>query len=87
MPPSLFFPFQIRNLEECLLNTKCEYQQRQAPLNKVIVELEAELREVRSQVERQVEINKNLLCVKIKLEAEINNYQRLIQGMSPDADG
>lgn len=46
--------------------------------------LEAELREVRSQVERQVEINKNLLCVKMKLEAEINNYQRLIQGLSPD---
>lgn len=77
-------PFQIRNLEESLLNTKCEHQQHQAPLNKLILDLEAELREVRSQVERQVEINKNLLCVKMKLEAEIDNYQRLIQGMSPD---
>lgn len=74
------FPSQIKNLEEGLLNTKYEYQQRQAPLNKMILALEAELREVRSQVERQVEINKNLLCVKMKLEAEINNYQRLIQG-------
>lgn len=50
------------------------------------MELEAELREVRSQVERQVEVNKNLLCVKMKLEAEINHYQRLIQGMSPEAE-
>ena len=82
------FPrFQIRNLEEGLLNTKHEYQQHQAPLNKMIVDLEAELREVRSQVERQVEINKNLLYVKMKLEAEINNYHRLIQGMSPDNEG
>lgn len=53
----------------------------------MIVDLEAELREVRSQVERQVEINKNLLYVKMKLEAEINNYHRLIQGMSPDNEG
>lgn len=50
----------------------------------MILDLEAELKEVRLQVERQVEINKNLLCVKMKLEAEIDNYQRLIQGMSPD---
>uniref|UniRef100_H3CSB4 IF rod domain-containing protein n=1 Tax=Tetraodon nigroviridis TaxID=99883 RepID=H3CSB4_TETNG len=70
----------IKNLEESLLSTKYEYQQRHSPLNKKILGLEAELREVRSQVERQVEINKNLLCVKMKLEAEINNYQRLIHG-------
>lgn len=41
---------------------------------------------MRSQVERQVEINKNLLCVKMKLEAEINNYQQLIQGMASDIE-
>lgn len=66
------------------MNAKCEYQQHQAPLNKVLLDLEAELRKVRSQVERQVEINKNLLCVKMKLEAEINNYQLLIHGMTAD---
>uniref|UniRef100_A0A674P1B1 Keratin, type I cytoskeletal 18-like n=2 Tax=Takifugu rubripes TaxID=31033 RepID=A0A674P1B1_TAKRU len=74
----------IRNLEESLLNAKCEYQQHQAPLNKMLLDLESELRKVRSQVERQVEINKNLLCVKMKLEAEINNYQLLIHGMTAD---
>ncbi|TWW63971.1 keratin, type I cytoskeletal 18-like isoform X1 [Takifugu flavidus] len=74
----------IRNLEESLLNAKCEYQQHQAPLNKMLLDLESELRKVRSQVERQVETNKNLLCVKMKLEAEINNYQLLIHGMTVD---
>lgn len=78
--------FKIRNLEETLMNTKVEYGQRLAPLNKVILELEAELREVRSQVERHVETNNNLLCVKMKLEAEIDNYQRLIHGMTADTE-
>lgn len=68
------------------MSTKMEYSQRQAPLNQVILDLEAELRKVRSQVEHHVETNKNLLCVKMKLEAEINNYQRLIQGMTADTD-
>lgn len=63
-----------------------EYSQRLAPLNKAIRNLEAELREVRLQVERHVETNNNLLCVKMKLEAEIANYQRLIQGMTADSD-
>lgn len=78
--------FKIRNLEEALMNTKVEYGQRLGPLNKVILELEAELREVRSQVERHVETNNNLLCVKMKLEAEIDNYQRLIHGMTADTE-
>lgn len=69
-----------------MLTIRREYQQHQSPLNKVILDLEAELREVRSQVGRQVEINKNLLCVKMKLEAEIDNYQQLIQGMASDSE-
>lgn len=57
-----------------------------APLNKLIVELQAELKEVRCQVERHVETNNNLLCVKMRLEAEIHNYQRLISGMTADVE-
>ncbi|XP_008303134.1 keratin, type I cytoskeletal 18 isoform X2 [Stegastes partitus] len=76
----------IRNLEETLRSTKAEYGHRLAPLNQVILDLESELKEVRSQVEQQVETNKNLLCVKMKLEAEINNYQQLIYGMTADTD-
>lgn len=78
--------FQIHNLEGTIMSTKMEYSQRQAPLNQVILDLETELRKVRSQVERHVETNKHLLCVKMKLEAEINHYQWLIQGMTADTD-
>lgn len=66
--------------------TKLEYGQRLAPLNKMILNLEAELKEVRSQVEQQVEVNKDLLCVKMKLESEINNYQQLMPPMINDGD-
>ncbi|XP_041822071.1 keratin, type I cytoskeletal 18 isoform X2 [Chelmon rostratus] len=76
----------IHNLEETLRSTKVEYGQRLTPLNKAILDLEAELKEVRSQVEQHVETNNNLLCVKMKLEAEIGNYQQLIHGMTTDAE-
>ncbi|XP_042260582.1 keratin, type I cytoskeletal 18-like isoform X2 [Thunnus maccoyii] len=76
----------IHNLEETLRMTKVEYGQRLSQLNKVILNLEAELKEVRSQVEQQVDVNKDLLCVKMKLEAEINNYQQLMPAMTTDGD-
>lgn len=78
--------FQIYNLEETLRGTQVEYGQRLAPLNKLIRDLEKELKAVRSQVEHLVENNKNLLCVKMKLEAEIENYRKLIQGMTADTE-
>lgn len=83
---SLSFPFKVHNLEETLQGSKHEYGQRLAPLNKLILELQAELKEVRSQVARHVETNNNLLCVKMKLEAEIQNYQGLIQGMTAEPE-
>lgn len=79
-------PFQIYHLEETLKNTKVDNGQRLAPLNQVILDLEQELRKVRAQVEHQVETNNNLVCVKMKLEAEIDHYQQLIQGMTADPE-
>ncbi|XP_065808241.1 keratin, type I cytoskeletal 18-like isoform X2 [Labrus bergylta] len=76
----------INNLEETLQSTKVEYGQRLGPLNKMILDLEKELKEVRAEVERLVETNKNLLCVKMKLEAEIDNYQQLIHGMTVEPE-
>lgn len=76
--------FQIDCLEENLICTKMENGQRLVPLNKLIKTLEAELRETRSKVERQAAMNHNLVCVKLKLETEINNYQRLIHDMAPE---
>ncbi|XP_034720042.1 keratin, type I cytoskeletal 18-like [Etheostoma cragini] len=77
---------KIHGLEEALRSTKVEYGQRLSPLNQLILNLQAELKEVRARVERHVEDNNNLLCVKMKLEAEINNYQRLMQDMTPDPE-
>ncbi|CAJ1087598.1 keratin%2C type I cytoskeletal 18-like [Xyrichtys novacula] len=74
------------NLEETLKASKIEYGQRLAPLNKLIMDLQRELKEVRAEVERLVENNKNLLCVKMKLEAEIDNYQQLILGMTAEPE-
>uniref|UniRef100_A0A3Q3ED98 IF rod domain-containing protein n=1 Tax=Labrus bergylta TaxID=56723 RepID=A0A3Q3ED98_9LABR len=71
---------------ETLQSTKVEYGQRLGPLNKMILDLEKELKEVRAEVERLVETNKNLLCVKMKLEAEIDNYQQLIHGMTVEPE-
>ncbi|XP_075951078.1 keratin, type I cytoskeletal 18-like [Anarhichas minor] len=80
------FQSKIHNLEEALDSSKVEYGQCLGPLNQVILHLEAELREVRAQVERHVENNKNLLCVKMKLEAEMDNYQQLMQSITPDPE-
>ncbi|XP_072248658.1 keratin, type I cytoskeletal 18 isoform X1 [Leuresthes tenuis] len=77
----------IRSLEDSLGNTKAEYGQQLGPLSQVIVDLEADLKEVKSQVELQMETNKNLLCVKMKLEQEINSYEDLIHGITANADG
>ncbi|KAM4560308.1 keratin, type I cytoskeletal 18-like isoform 2-T2 [Odontesthes bonariensis] len=77
---------KIRAREDSLRNTKAEYGQQLGPLSQVIADLQAELKEVRSQVELQLETNKNLLCVKMKLEQEINSYQELIHGICADAD-
>ncbi|KAG8004555.1 Keratin [Nibea albiflora] len=76
----------VYSLEETMKSTQVEYGQRLAPLNKLILDLEKELKAVRSQVERLVENNKDLLCVKMKLEAEIENYQKLIHGMTADTE-
>ncbi|XP_047433175.1 keratin, type I cytoskeletal 18-like isoform X1 [Mugil cephalus] len=76
----------INSLERTADQTRDEYNMRLMPLCKVLANLENELKDIRSQVEHQVETNKNLLCVKMKLEAEINKYQQLIFGMTAEAD-
>ncbi|KAK5847765.1 hypothetical protein PBY51_016869 [Eleginops maclovinus] len=77
---------KIYHLEECVTMTKVENGQHLAPLNKVLLELQAELKDVRAEVERLVRNNKDLLCVKMKLEAEMDNYQRLIHGITADPE-
>uniref|UniRef100_UPI0037E9117E keratin, type I cytoskeletal 18-like isoform X1 n=1 Tax=Semicossyphus pulcher TaxID=241346 RepID=UPI0037E9117E len=76
----------IYNLEETVKSTKVEYGQRLGPMNKLILDMADELKEVKAEVERLVETNKNLLCVKMKLEAEIDNYQQLMHGMTAEPE-
>ncbi|XP_057685545.1 keratin, type I cytoskeletal 18-like [Corythoichthys intestinalis] len=76
----------IHNLEETLRFTKLENGQRLAPLNRSILDLEQQLKKMRAHVENQLEMNKDLLCVKMKLEAEINEYQQLISGNADSLD-
>ncbi|KAK2856953.1 hypothetical protein Q5P01_005688 [Channa striata] len=75
----------LQNLEDILTNTKMEYGQRMSPINQELLRLEAELKKIRLQVEHQAATNRNLVSVKMKLEAEINNYQQLIHGQVTDS--
>lgn len=76
----------IYNLEQNVKSTKMEYGLRLAPLNNNIKELEMGLKEVRNEVERQLERNKDLLMVKMKLEEEIRYYQELMHGVTADSE-
>lgn len=48
--------------------------------NKIILQLEDELGQLRAQVERQGMEYKTLLNLKMKLEAEIDTYHCLLEG-------
>ncbi|XP_037102179.1 keratin, type I cytoskeletal 18-like [Syngnathus acus] len=76
----------IFNLEESLRFTKLENGRRLGPFNRTILDLEQQLRKMRAHVESKLEMNKDLLCVKMKLESEIDNYQQLMSDNFDRAD-
>ncbi|XP_056156965.1 keratin, type I cytoskeletal 18 isoform X2 [Lampris incognitus] len=76
----------IRSLEDTLKDAAERYSRELAHLNRIQMDLEEELGQVRSQVERQADDYADLLQVKMKLEAEIENYRRLLQAMATDED-
>lgn len=78
--------FQINQLEEALSKTREENNQRLNPLNQVILRLEAELRDVRAQLERHMKNNIHLLGVKMQLEDEMNKYHRLMHDITADPE-
>lgn len=69
---------QINTLEDTLGRTNGEYNQRLVPLYRALTKLEANLRDMRTQLEDQKELNDHLLTVKMKLEKEIETYRELI---------
>ncbi|XP_054881016.1 keratin, type I cytoskeletal 18-like isoform X2 [Poeciliopsis prolifica] len=72
----------IKALENNLNKVKGENNNRLIPLNRVIVNLQNELKEVRGQVEQKVESYKKLMGIKMKLEKEIQEYGKLMAVMT-----
>nr|XP_040041777.1 keratin, type I cytoskeletal 18-like isoform X1 [Gasterosteus aculeatus aculeatus] len=77
---------KINQLEEALSKTREENNQRLSPLNQVILRLEAELRDVRAQLERHMKNNIHLLGVKMQLEDEMNKYHRLMHDITAEPE-
>ncbi|XP_054598985.1 keratin, type I cytoskeletal 18 isoform X3 [Nothobranchius furzeri] len=76
----------ILSLEGAVRGTKDEYKRRLDPLYRHIIKLEAELMDLRGQVEQQGEKNDRLLNVTMKLEKEINDYKELLYGCTADPE-
>ncbi|CAL8406628.1 unnamed protein product [Arctogadus glacialis] len=76
----------IRSLEENLKETEERYGGELSRLRRVLQGLEAEQGQLRAQVGRQVEAHQDLLNVKMKLEAEIDEYRKLMAGIFADED-
>lgn len=75
---TLLYSFQIKSLEENVKCTKVENDRRLIPVNNTLLNMENELRRVREEVERQAQINEELVSVKMKLEKEIKKYHELM---------
>ncbi|XP_056321894.1 keratin, type I cytoskeletal 18-like [Danio aesculapii] len=74
----------IRSLENSLHETEVRYGQEVSGHNSRIMQLEAELGQLRAQVEQQAADYEALLNLKTKLEAEIDTYHRLLEGVVDD---
>uniref|UniRef100_A0A8B9QMU7 Keratin 18 n=1 Tax=Apteryx owenii TaxID=8824 RepID=A0A8B9QMU7_APTOW len=67
-------------LEASLLEVENRYAMQMEQLNGLILRVEAELTQVRGELQRQAEEYQALLNIKDKLEAEIATYRKLIEG-------
>ncbi|XP_076839984.1 keratin, type I cytoskeletal 18-like [Brachyhypopomus gauderio] len=68
------------SLEGSLRDTEMRYNVEIENLNSVIMQLEAELMQIRSNIQQQTQDYEALLNMKMKLEAEIATYRRLLDG-------
>ncbi|TRY59438.1 hypothetical protein DNTS_027834 [Danionella cerebrum] len=68
------------SLEGTLRDTEMRYNMEIESLNKVLLQLEAELTQLRSNIQQQTQEYEALLNIKMKLEAEIATYRRLLDG-------
>ncbi|XP_023660881.1 keratin, type I cytoskeletal 18 [Paramormyrops kingsleyae] len=68
------------SLEGTLHDTELRYNMEVEKYNTIIVQLEAELTQLRSSIQQQSQEYETLLNIKMKLEAEIATYRRLLDG-------
>lgn len=68
------------SLEGTLRDTEMRYNMEIESLNGIILGLEAELTQLRSNIQLQTQDYESLLNTKMKLEAEIATYRRLLDG-------
>ncbi|KPP69899.1 Keratin, type I cytoskeletal 18-like [Scleropages formosus] len=68
------------SLEDTLRNTDLRYNMEVEKYNNIIMQLEAELMQLRSNIQQQGQEYEALLNIKMKLEAEILTYKKLLDG-------
>lgn len=80
LTPSLSLFPQKASLESTLMDTEIRYNMEIESLNNIILGLEAELTKLRTDIKQQAQDYEALLNTKMKLEAEIATYRRLLDG-------
>ncbi|XP_067832763.1 keratin, type I cytoskeletal 18 [Heptranchias perlo] len=73
------------SLENTLRDTELRYEMELQQLNALIAKLEADLLQLRSEMQSQARDYENLLNIKMKLEVEIATYKRLLDGEAINA--
>lgn len=71
---------QKGSLEGTLRETEIRYSMEVESLNAILLGLEAELTQLRNKIQLQTQDYEALLNTKMKLEAEIATYRRLLDG-------
>ena len=79
MSSSSSFPLQRNSLESTLAETEARYGSQLAQMQCLIGNVEAQLAEIRCDLERQNQEYQVLLDVKARLECEINTYRGLLE--------
>ncbi|KAL0613421.1 LOW QUALITY PROTEIN: Keratin, type I cytoskeletal 18 [Plecturocebus cupreus] len=70
------------SLENSLREMKARYALQMEQLNGILLHLESELAQIRAEGQRQAQEYEALLNIKVKLEAEIATYRRLLEDSS-----
>ncbi|XP_040325260.1 keratin, type I cuticular Ha1-like [Herpailurus yagouaroundi] len=73
------FPTQRDSLENTLTETEARYSSQLSQVQYLITNVESQLAEIRSDLERQNQEYQVLLDVRARLECEINTYRGLLE--------